>query len=287
MNVSEKRICIQPEFSGLSIVRQCELLSLPRSSYYRSACDPPGTSPENLKLMRLIDEEYTRHPFYGSRKIRIYLKCQGHFVSRKRVQRLMRIMGIQSVAPKPNTSAPRRNHKIYPYLLKGMNINRPDMVWCSDITYIRLPGGFVYLTAIMDWHSRYVLSWEVSVTMEDDFCVNALESAIRRYGQPDIFNTDQGAQYTGKDFTGVLTKHGIRISMDGKGRAMDNIFIERLWRSVKYEEIYLHEYQNVKELIKSLKRYFDFYNFERSHQSLDDQTPVEIYRGKDLAKIAA
>lgn len=287
MSVSEKRICIQPEFLGLSIVRQCELLSLPRSSYYRSACDPSRTSPENLKLMRLIDEEYTRHPFYGSRKIRIYLKRQGHFVSRKRVQRLMRIMGIQSVAPKPNTSSPRRNHKIYPYLLKGLNINRPNMVWCSDITYIRLPGGFVYLTAIMDWHSRYVLSWEISVTMEDDFCVNALESAIRRYGRPDIFNTDQGAQYTGKDFTGVLAEHGILISMDGKGRAMDNIFIERLWRSVKYEEIYLHEYQNVKELIKSLKRYFDFYNFERSHQSLDDQTPAEIYRVKDLAKMAA
>jgi putative transposase len=244
-------------------------------------------SQEDLELMRLIDEEYTRHPFYGSRKIRIYLKRQGHSVGRKRVQRLMRKMGIQSVAPKPNTSAPRKNHKIYPYLLKGLNINRPDMVWCSDITYIRLPGGFVYLTAIMDWHSRYVLSWEVSVTMEDDFCVNALESAIRRYGRPDIFNTDQGAQYTGKDFTGVLTKHGIRISMDGKGRAMDNIFIERLWRSVKYEEIYLHEYQNVKELIKALKRYFEFYNFERSHQSLDDQTPVEIYRVKDLAKMAA
>jgi len=287
MNVSEKRICIQPDFSDLSIVRQCELLGLPRSSFYRSTCDPSGTSQENLELMRLIDEEYTRHPFYGSRKIRIYLKRQGHPVNRKRVQRLMRKMGIQSIAPKPNTSSPRRDHKIYPYLLKGMNINRPNMVWCSDITYIRLSGGFVYLTAIMDWHSRHVLSWEVSVTMDDDFCVNALESAIRRYGRPDIFNTDQGAQYTGKDFTGVLLEQGIRISMDGKGRAMDNIFIERLWRSVKYEEIYLHEYQNVKELIKGLKQYFDFYNFERPHQSLEDKTPVEIYWGKDMVRMAA
>jgi len=287
MSVSEKRVCIQPEIPGLSIVRQCELVSLPRSSYYRPVYEPSKISQEDLELMRLIDEEYMRHPFYGSRKIRIYLKRQGYRVNRKRVQRLMRRMGIQSLAPKPNTSSPRKDHKIYPYLLKGMNINRPNMVWCSDITYIRLSGGFVYLTAVMDWHSRYVLSWEISVTMDDDFCVNALKSAIRQYGRPDIFNTDQGSQYTGKDFTGVLLGHNIKISMDGKGRAMDNIFIERLWRSVKYEEIYLHEYQNVKELIVALKKYFNFYNFERSHQSLDDQMPIEVYRVKDLEKMAA
>ena len=287
MSVSEKRVCIQPETPGLSIVRQCELLALPRSSYYRPAYEPSNVSQEELELMRLIDEEYMRHPFYGSRKIRIYLKNQGYSVNRKRVQRLMRRMGIQSLAPKPNTSSPRKNHKIYPYLLKGMNINRPNMVWCSDITYIRLSGGFVYLTAVMDWHSRYVLSWEISVTMDDDFCVNALKSAIRQYGRPDIFNTDQGSQYTGKDFTGVLLEHEIKISMDGKGRAMDNIFIERLWRSVKYEEIYLHEYQNVKDLIVALKKYFNFYNFERTHQSLDDQMPIEVYRVKDLEKMAA
>jgi putative transposase len=287
MSVSEKRVCIQPETPDVSIVRQCELLALPRSSYYRPAHEPSKINQENLELMRLIDEEYTRHPFYGSRKIRIHLKRHGYSVNRKRVQRLMRKMGIQSLAPKPNTSSPRKDHKIYPYLLKGMNINRPNMVWCSDITYIRLSGGFVYLTAVMDWHSRYVLSWEISVTMDDDFCVNALKSAIRQYGQPDIFNTDQGSQYTGKDFTGVLLEHNIKISMDGKGRAMDNIFIERLWRSVKYEEIYLHEYQNVKELIVALKKYFNFYNFERSHQSLDDQTPIEVYRVKELEKMAA
>jgi len=287
MSVSEKRVCIQAETSGVSIVRQCELLALPRSSYYRPAYKPSKVSQENLELMRLIDEEYMRHPFYGSRKIRIHLKRQGYSVNRKRVQRLMRRMGIQSLAPKPNTSSPRKNHKIYPYLLKGMKINRPNMVWCSDITYIRLSGGFVYLTAVMDWHSRYVLSWEISVTMDDDFCVNALKSAIRQYGRPDIFNTDQGSQYTGKDFTGVLLEHDIKISMDGKGRAMDNIFIERLWRSVKYEEIYFDEYQNVKELIVALKKYFNFYNFERTHQSLDDQMPIEVYRVKDLEKMAA
>lgn len=285
MSVSEKRASIQAD-KKLSITRQCDLLSLPRSSYYRNS-DPSRMSPENLRLMRLIDEEYTRHPFYGSRKIKAWLKRQGYNVSRKRVQRLMRKMGIQSIAPKPNTSAPRKDHKIYPYLLKGMKINRPNMTWCADITYIRLSGGFVYLTAIMDWHSRYVLSWEVSVTMDDDFCVNALESAIRRYGRPDIFNTDQGAQFTGKDFIGVLANNGIRISMDGKGRAMDNIFIERLWRSVKYEEIYLHDYQNVKELITALKTYFEFYNNERFHQSLDDGTPAESYWGKPASLMAA
>jgi putative transposase len=286
MSVSEKRACIRPDV-GLRISRQCELLSLPRSSYYRSACDPSRASQEDLELMRLIDEEYTRHPFYGSRKIRIWLKRRGHNVSRKRVQRLMRKMGIQSIAPKPNTSAPRKDHKIYPYLLKGMDINRSNKVWCADITYIRLSGGFVYLTAIMDWHSRYVLSWEVSVTPDDDFCVSALESAIRRYGKPDIFNTDQGVQFTGKDFTGLLLRNGIRISMDGKGRATDNIFIERLWRSVKYEEVYLKEYQTVKELIGALKGYFEFYNFERTHQSLDGVTPAETYWGKRVSQKAA
>jgi len=286
MNVSVKRACIRPD-AGLSISRQCELLSLSRSGYYRPACDPSRASREDLELMRLIDEEYTRHPFYGSRKIKAWLKRQGYNVNRKRVRRLMRKMGIQSIAPKPNTSAPRKDHKIYPYLLKGMDINHSNMVWATDITYIRLSGGFVYLTAIMDWHSRYVLSWEVSVTLDEDFCVNALESALRRYGRPDMFNTDQGAQFTGNQFTGVLLKNGIRISMDGKGRATDNIFIERLWRSVKYEEIYLHEYRDVKELITALKKYFEFYNFERTHQSLEDMTPAECYWGEVASQKAA
>lgn len=287
MSVSEKRSRIDPCHCELSVARQCELLSLPRSSYYRKDCCLIGETKENLNLMRLIDEEYMRHPFYGTRKMRDYLRRRGYRVNRKRVQRLMQKMGIQSVAPKPNTSIRRKDHKVYPYLLKGMDIKHPNQVWCSDIPYIRLSGGFVYLTAVMDWHSRYVLSWEVSVAMDDDFCVNALKSAIRRHDKPDIFNTDQGSQYTGKAFTGVLKEQGISISMDGKGRAKDNIFIERLWRSVKYEEVYLKEYATVKELINALRQYFKFYNFDRPHQSLEGKTPGEAYWGKSITLRAA
>ena len=242
---------------------------------------------ENLELMRLIDEEYTRHPFYGSRKIRDWLREQGHGVNRKRVQRLMRRMGLESVAPKPNTSQAAKGHKIYPYLLRGLEIARPNQVWCSDVTYIRMAGGFVYLTAVMDWHSRYVLSWEVSVTLEEGFCVSALESALRRHGRPQIFNTDQGVQYTGQAFTGVLKGQAIRISMDGKGRATDNIMIERLWRSVKYEEIYLKDYESIPELITALKAYFEFYNHERPHQGLGGARPAEVYRDRPALKRVA
>ena len=275
MNVTEKRDMIDTGHNVLPIFRQCELLDLPRSSYYREP--PRGETPENLKLMRLIDEEYTRHPFSGARQLKRYLKRQGYKVNRKRVQLLMRLMGIQSVAPKPNTSKPSKEHKIYPYLLGGLDINRSNQTWCSDITYIRMPGGFVYLVAVMDWYSRKVLSWEVSVTMDDSFCVSVLEQAIRRYGRPEIFNTDQGSQFTGKAFTNVLKDNNIKISMDGKGRAVDNIMIERLWRTVKYEEIYLKDYSSVLDLIRSLKIYFDFYNTERSHSSLSDRTPAEAY----------
>jgi len=287
MSIDEKRSHIEPGHPAVTISRQCELLDLQRSSYYRDVRCPCQETEENLLLMRLIDEEYMRHPFYGTRKMCGYLRRQGYQVNRKRIQRLMRKMGIESIAPKPNTSAPRKEHKVYPYLLRGMDIYRPNQVWCSDITYIRLSGGFVYLTAVMDWYSRYVLSWEISVTVDDEFCVNALTSALRRHEVPEVFNTDQGSQYTGNGFTGVLEKHGIRISMDGKGRAMDNIFIERLWRSVKYEEVYLKEYSNGKELITSLKRYFDFYNFERPHQTLDGKTPAEVYWRKSAALQAA
>ena len=286
MSVAEKRQCIDPEHPLLSVSRQCELIGLSRSSYYRH--DELGMeSEENLALMRLIDEEYTRHPFYGSRKMRDYLRRQGYQVNRKRVQRLMRRMGLVSVAPKPNTSLAVKAHKVYPYLLRGLEIDHPNQVWCSDITYVRLARGFVYLTAVMDWHSRYVLSWEVSVTMEEDFCVSTLESALRRHGHPEIFNTDQGAQYTGEAFTGTLKQAGIRISMDGKGRCTDNIMIERLWRSVKYEEIYLKEYDTVPELIQALKLYFSFYNHARPHQSLNGQTPAEVYWGVNAARQAA
>lgn len=229
--------------------------------------------------MRLIDEEYLRHPFYGTRKMRDYLCRKGYRVNRKRVQRLMQKMGLASVAPKPNTSSANPAHKVYPYLLRGLAIERPNQVWCTDITYIRLPAGFVYLVAVMDWHSRHVLSWEVSTTMDDSFCVSALERALRLYGKPEIFNTDQGAQFTGKAFTDTLKNADIRISMDGKGRALDNIMIERLWRSVKYEEIYLNEYPSADALRKSLRKYFHFYNTERPHQSFDGTTPREMYLG--------
>lgn len=287
MSIAKKKASIVAGNPALSINRQCELLCLPRSTYYRNGSGSRTEKDANILLMNLIEDEYTRHPFYGTRKMRDYLRRQGYKINRKRVQRLMRIMGIQSVAPKPNTSIPRIGHKIYPYLLRGLDVNRPDQVWCSDLTYLRLPGGFVYLTAVMDWHSRYVVSWELSVTMDDDFCVSALERALRTHGTPEIFNTDQGSQYTGDAFTGVLKENGIRISMDGKGRVMDNIFIERLWRSLKYEEIYLKEYSTVTELRKELKKYFEFYNFERLHQALGSRTPAEVYFGEEGYQHAA
>jgi putative transposase len=284
--VAEKRQCIEPDHPSLSIKRQCELIGLPRASYYRGA-GVGEESAENLTLMRLIDEEYTRHPFYGSRKIRDCLRRRGHKINRKRVQRLMRRMGLASVAPKPNTSRPAPAHKVYPYLLRGLEITRANQVWCTDITYIRLAKGFVYLTAVMDWHSRYVLAWEVSVTQDEGFCVSALQSALRRYGRPEIFNTDQGAQFTGKAFTGVLKAAQVRISMDGKGRALDNIMVERLWRSVKYEEVYLKDYESVGELVTALRAYFEFYNHERPHQSHGGLTPAQVYHGEVSLALAA
>lgn len=287
LSVDVKRLCIQKDHPKLSIQRQCELIELPRSSYYRQPTFSGKEGPENLELMRLIDEEYTRHPFYGSRQMRNYLRKKGYQVNRKRVQRLMRKMGIQSVAPKPGTSKPHPGHKVYPYLLRNLVVDHPDQVRCSDITYIRLSEGFVYLTAVMDWYSRFVLSWEVSVTMDTEFCVSALERSLRLYGAPEIFNTDQGAQYTSQEFTGILHAHGVKISMDGKGRAMDNIFIERLWRTVKYEEIYLKEYESVAELKKALKKYFHFYNYERAHSSLGGKCPADIYLVERNLKRAA
>lgn len=277
---------IDAENSTLSIARQCELIHLSRASYYRCDDRDIGTeTSENLGLMRLIDEEFTRHPFYGSRKLRSYLLRQGYVIARKRIQRLMRLMGLMSVAPKPNTSKRNKAHKIYPYLLRDLIINRPNQVWCTDITYIRMKSGFVYLVAIMDWYSRKVLSWEVSNTMEDSFCVSALERAIRLYGVPEIFNTDQGSQFTSLDFIAVLKQHEIKISMDGKGRWMDNVFIERLWRSVKYEDIYLKEYITVSALKQGLSVYFHFYNNERPHHSFGSSTPAEMY--SNLYKVAA
>jgi putative transposase len=275
---------IESDHPKLSVLRQCELLGLSRASYYRT---PSSETKENLDLMRIIDEEYTRHPFLGSRGMRKYLRREGYRFNRKRVQRLMRLMGLASIAPQKRTSIPAPGHKVYPYLLRRMEIDRPNKVWCSDITYIRLKRGFVFLTVVMDWHSRYVLSWEVSVTMDDSFCVSALERALRRHPRPDIFNTDQGAQYTGSAFTGVLKDHKIKISMDGKGRVTDNIMVERLWRTVKYEDVYTKDYETVEELLTGLRKYFNYYNNARSHQSLGDMTPAETYRGDESRKKAA
>lgn len=228
-------------------------------------------------LLNLLDEEYTRHPFKGSRKMVRYLLGLGHIVNRKRVQRLMRSLGLVAMAPGPNTSKAHPEHKIYPYLLRGMEVTRPNQVWSTDITYIRLPRGFAYLVAIIDWYSRKVLSWRLSNSMDASFCVDCLQSAIDDYGKPEIFNSDQGSQFTSTEFTGVLIDNDITISMDGRGRALDNIFVERLWRTVKYEDVYLRHYNTMQELLLGLTKYFYFYNDERHHQALDYATPGQVY----------
>jgi putative transposase len=233
---------------------------------------------DELVLLRLLDEEYTRHPFYGSRRMKRYLGECGHVVNRKRVQRLMQTLGLVGMSPGPNTSKPHPQHKIYPYLLRGGDIIRPNQVWSTDMTYIRLPRGFVYLVAIIDWYSRKVLAWRLSNTMDTGFCVDCLEEAIQLYGAPAIFNSDQGSQFTSDAFTGVLLNHSITISMDGRGRALDNIFVERLWRTVKYEEVYLKQHNNMSDLLMGLTQYFQFYNQERWHQALNYKTPDEVYK---------
>jgi putative transposase len=248
-----------------------------RSSIY--ATDVAVRSSElELMLLAEIDAEYTRHPFFGSRKMVIHLRVLGHRINRKRVQRLMRILGLIGMAPGPNTSRPHPLHKVYPYLLRGVAVVRPNHVWSTDITYIRLAHGFVYLMAVIDWYSRKVLAWRISNTLDGQFCVDCLEQALQVFGSPDIFNTDQGSQYTRKGFTDILERHDIDISMDGRGRALDNIFVERLWRSVKYEDVYLKGYVTIPELQRGLTAYFGFYNTERFHQSLDYRTPDEAYR---------
>lgn len=264
---------VELEHPKISLRRQCELLGVNRSGLYYEA---RGESAENLDLMRLIDEEYTRRPFYGSRKMMLWLHSQGHEVGRHRVRRLMRLMGLEAVYPKPRLSQPAEGHKIYPYLLNDVNITRVNQVWSTDITYIRMAEGFVYLVAVMDWHSRFVLSWALSLTLEVDFCLEVLERALRR-GRPEIFNSDQGSQFTSDKFTGLLTKHGVTISMDGRGRCLDNIFIERLWRSLKYEEVYLHDYARVPEARAGIGTWFRFYNHRRFHQSLDYRTPAAVF----------
>ena len=276
---------MEPDNEQISITRQCELLGLVRSMWYYQ---PKPEDPEDLRLMNLMDEQYMKTPFYGVLKMREWLKREHKIIANpKRVRRLLRKIGLMAVYPKRNLSKPAPGHKIYPYLLKGLAITRPNQVWSTDITYIRLAQGFVYLVAIIDWHSRYVLSWGVSVTLESNFCVEALDQAIRRHGKPDIFNSDQGPQFTSMNFTDRLQTEGIRISMDGRGRALDNIFVERLWRSVKYEEVYLHDYTTVPVAVQGLKNYFGFYNTERQHQSLDYWTPQEVYAGQHHRTLCA
>ena len=259
--------------SQISINRQCELMRLNRSSHYYH---PEAESRDNLMLMRLIDEEYTRHPFYGKRKMTAYLKRLGHKVNVKRIRRLMQLMNHEAIYQKPNLSRKHPEHTIYPYLLKGLIVDRAGKVWSTDITYIRTTTGFMYLVAVIDWHSRYVLAWRLSNTLDAHFCIETLKEALKQ-GTPEIFNTDQGVQFTSHEFIKVLTDAGIKISMDGKGRALDNIFVERLWRTVKYENIYLHEYETARDLLGGLEKYFFFYNHERLHESLDYKTPHEIH----------
>jgi putative transposase len=265
---------VEPDHPQLSVRRQCDLLGLSRSSLYY---EPASETAENLRLMRLLDQEYTAHPFLGSRRLTTWLNEQGEEVNRKRVQRLMRLMGLEAIYPKPKLSAARAGQRIYPYLLRDVSIRRPDQVWSTDITYVPLAGGFMYLAAIIDWFSRYVIAWRLSNTLDDSFCLDMLEEALSR-GRPEVFNTDQGVQFTAQTWTGRLESAGVAVSMDGKGRCLDNVFVERLWRTVKYEDIYLWRYEGVPGLQRGLGRYFPYYNEARPHQALDYRTPAAVYR---------
>ena len=264
---------IEPDHAELSVRRQCELLGLNRSSFYYQEAPESG---ENLALMRLIDAQYTLHPFYGSRRIAAWLKREGHPVNRKRAQRLLRIMGLEAIYPKPKLSV-GGNNKVYPYLLRDVPVTRVDQVWSADITYVPMPKGFMYLVATIDWYSRYVVSWRLSNTLDSSFCMEMLKEALGR-GRPEVFNTDQGVQFTAKAWTGCVESSGASVSMDGRGRCLDNVFVERLWRSVKYEDIYIRGYETVRDLECGLSAYFAFYNGERPHQSLEYRTPDEVYR---------
>jgi putative transposase len=269
-------LLVEPDHPDLSVRRQCALLGLNRSSLYYQ---PAVETADNLRLMRLIDQEYTAHPFLGSRRLTLWLIEQEEEVNRKRVQRLMRLMGLEAIYPKPKLSAAGRGHRIYPYLLRDVKIVRPDQVWSTDITYIPMSAGFMYLAAIIDWYSRYVIAWRLSNTLDGSFCQDMLEEALSR-GRPAVFNTDQGVQFTAQAWTERLELAGVQVSMDGKGRCLDNVFVERLWRSVKYEDVYIRCYETVPELARGLGRYFGYYNEERMHQSLEYRTPGWVYRNR-------
>ena len=275
---------IEPGYPGLSVARQCELVSISRSSFYYQ---PVGETAENLALMRLIDAQFLEAPWYGSRQMARHLRRDGHEVGRKRVRRLMAVMGLAPIYQRPRTTVPNPEHRIWPYLLRGMVIDRPNQVWCTDLTYIPMRRGFLYLVAVMDWATRKVLSWRVSNTMDVEFCVEALEEALARFGHPEIFNSDQGSQFTSLAFTGVLQQAGVRISMDGRGRWMDNVFIERLWRSLKYECIYLHAFETGSELRAGLSNWISYYNARRPHSTLAGRTPDEAYEAGPTERLAA
>jgi putative transposase len=284
MSLDRRRQMIEPGHPQLSIVRQCELVSISRSGFYHR---PAEETPLNLELMRLIDAQFLETPWYGSRQMARPLRREGTTVGRKRIRRLMAKMGLAPIYQRPRTTVPNPEHRIFPYLLRDLVVDRPNQVWCTDITYLPMRRGFLYLVAVMDWATRKVLSWRVSNTMEVEFCLEALEEALARFGRPEIFNSDQGSQFTSPRFTGVLQQAGVRISMDGRGRWMDNVFIERLWRSLKYECVYLHAFETGSELRAGLTKWIGYYNAGRPHSALAGQTPDEAYRANEVERLAA
>jgi putative transposase len=275
---------IEPDHPVLSVVRQCDLVSISRSGFYYL---PAGETPFNLEVMRLIDAQFLETPWYGSRQMARYLRRAGYEVGRKRVRRLMALMGLAPIYQRPRTTVPHPEHRIYPYLLRDLTIDRPNQVWCADISYIPMRRGFLYLVAIMDWFTRKVLAWRLSNTMDVEFCIEALEGALARFGRPEIFNTDQGSQFTSPRFTGILQAAGMRVSMDGRGRWLDNVFIERLWRSLKYECVYLHAFETGSDLRNGLSCWINYYNGERPHSALGGITPNEMYGTTGVEKLAA
>jgi putative transposase len=284
MSLERRRRMIEPGHPRLSIARQCELVSISRSGFYHR---PAGETPLNLELMRLIDAQFLETPWYGARQMARHLRREGHSVGRKRARRLMAKMGLAPIYQRPRTSTPHPEHRVFPYLLRDLAIDRPNQVWCADITYLPMRRGFLYLVAVMDWASRKVLSWRVSNTLDVEFCLEALEEALARFGRPGIFNTDQGGQFTSPRFTGVLERAGVRVSMDGRGRWMDNVFIERLWRSLKYECVYLHALETGSEVRAGLTKWIGYYNTGRPHSALAGRTPDEAYGANEMTRLAA
>jgi putative transposase len=284
MSLDWRRQMIEPEHPQLSVVRQCELVSISRSGFYHR---PAGETPLNLDLMRLIDAQFLETPWYGARQMARHLRREGYVVGRKRIRRLTAKMGLAAIYQRPRTTVPNPEHRVFPYLLRDLAIDRPNQVWCADITYLPMRRGFLYLVAVMDWATRKVLAWRVSNTMDVEFCIEALEEALARFGRPEIVNTDQGSQFTSPRFTGILQRAGVRISMDGRGRWMDNVFIERLWRSLKYECVYLHAFETGSEVRAGLSKWIGYYNAGRPHSALAGRTPDEAYAVNEVEKLAA